>query len=106
MFGKFVDTMIMSACSFAFYAFIRCGKFTIQKGNQDNMLSVTDIMMDDSMNAFTLVLKCSKTDPFHQGISLRIFKSGKSVGPVNAIVEYLKIHNIWNNGSESPALFI
>lgn len=57
MFGKFVDTMLMFACSLAFFAFLRCGEFTIQNGDLDNMLSVKDIMMDDSMNAFTLVLK-------------------------------------------------
>lgn len=81
MFGKFVDTMLMSACSLAFFAFLRCGEFTIQNGNLYNMLSVKDIMIDDSMNAFILVLKSSKTDPFRQGISLRIFKSGKRCAP-------------------------
>lgn len=54
MFGKFVDTMLMSACSLPFFAFPRCGELAIQNGNQDRMLFVTDIMMDDSMKAFTL----------------------------------------------------
>lgn len=108
-FGKFIDTMLMSACSLAFFAFLRCGEFTIQNGNQDNMLSLTDITMDsheNKVNAFTLVLKSSKTDPFRQGISIRIFKSGNVVCPVNSMVEYLKIRKTWTNGRESPALFI
>ena len=76
---------------------------------QDNMLSLTDISMDsheNKENAFTLVLKSSKTDPFRQGISFRIFKSGNVVFPVNSMVEYLKIRKTWTNGRESPALFI
>lgn len=99
MFGKFVDTTLIAACSLALFGFLWCGDFTIQNGNQDNMLSVTDIMMDDSMNAFTLVFK-KNNNPFRQG-------SGNNVHvcPVYSIVEYLKILKTWNNGSVYPALF-
>lgn len=65
MFGKFVDIMLMFVCLLVLYVFLCCGKFIIQKGNQDNMLFVIDFMMDDLMNVFILVLKCFKIDFFY-----------------------------------------
>jgi hypothetical protein len=64
MYDCFIDAMLMAAFSLAFFAYLRCGEFTVQNGKEEDTLNIEDILMDDSMSAFTLVLKSSKTDPF------------------------------------------
>lgn len=82
MFNYFIDAMLMTAFSLAFFAYLRCGELTVQNGKEEDALNVEDIHMDDSMSAFTLVLKSSKTDPFRKGILIRIFKTDQLVCPV------------------------
>jgi hypothetical protein len=43
MFSAFIDAMLISAFSLAFFAFLRCGEFTVQNGKQDDTLNVEDV---------------------------------------------------------------
>lgn len=85
MFGVFNDTMLQAACSTAFFAYLRCGEFTINNAKQDNILRTEDMVMDTEETAFTLILRRSKTDPFRKGIQIRLFQSGQTVCPVQCM---------------------
>jgi hypothetical protein len=69
-------------------------------------LNIEDILMDDSMSAFTLVLKSSKTDPFWKGIHIRIFKTDQLVCPVKSMIDYLRLRKSRINGNRTTALFV
>ncbi|XP_062607125.1 uncharacterized protein LOC134268903, partial [Saccostrea cucullata] len=105
MFGYFLDTMLQAACSLAFFAFLRCGEFTVNDINQDNLLCVEDVVMDRNYKAYTITLKRSKTDPFRKGIQIRLFQSEQTVCPVKSMLKYLTLRRQWYNCVMSSALF-
>lgn len=106
MFGVFLDTMLQAACSTAFFAYLRCGEFTINNAKQDNILRTEDMVMDTEETAFTLILRRSKTDPFRKGIQIRLFQSGQTVCPVQCMKKYLMFRRSWFNRNVSSALFV
>lgn len=106
MYGKFLDSMLKAAFSLAFFAFLRCGEFTVKNFKQNNILNMEDVIKDSDDKGFTLKLKSSKTDPFRKGIQIRVFKSGQAVCPFTCMNKYLEMRKIWNNGYRSSALFI
>ncbi|XP_061175615.1 uncharacterized protein LOC133184543 [Saccostrea echinata] len=105
MFGYFLDTMLQAACSLAFFAFLRCGEFTVNDINQDNLLCVEDVIMDRNYKAYTITLKRSKTDPFRKGIQICLFQSDQTVCPVKSMLKYLNLRRKWYNCVMSSALF-
>ncbi|XP_062566915.1 uncharacterized protein LOC134229226 [Saccostrea cucullata] len=106
MFSYFLDTMLQAACSLAFFAFLRCGEFTMNDINQDNLLCVEDVVMDQNYKAYTITLKRSKTDPFRKGIQIRLFQSDQTVCPVKSMLKYLNLRRKWYNCVMSSALFM
>lgn len=108
-FGKFVDTMLKAVFSLAFFAFLRCGEFTTKSKNpqiQEYRLQTTDISFCDGGDAFEIKLHTSKTDPFRQGIVIKVFKSGKSVCPVFLMRKYLHLKQTLHLDKHYAALFL
>lgn len=66
MFTPFTDVMLSSACSLAFYGFLRCSDFTVrqQSFNPSVNLCIGDVSI--LPNKITVNLKSFKTDIFHK----------------------------------------
>jgi hypothetical protein len=93
MFDEFTDCMIMSACTLAFFGFLRCGEFTVD----DRFIAANNLCVDDVKlfnDHLIVTLKRSKNDPFRKGVSIPIFANHTVACPVKAMNKYLKIRSI------------
>jgi hypothetical protein len=104
IFGPYTDLLMETACTTAFFGFLRCGEFTVrQKFNPQINLCLQDItFLQDRCN---LKLKASKTDPFRQGIVIPLFSRQHSICPVRNLRKY---HQVRLNcgGQQLDPLFV
>ncbi|XP_062587031.1 uncharacterized protein LOC134248642 [Saccostrea cucullata] len=92
IFDMFTSYMFEAACTVAFFGFLRCGEFTVlSDSHYDDYVSIQDVICHDSFVALTL--RKSKTDPFRNGVQIKLFKTQTDVCPVNAVVKYLKLRS-------------
>lgn len=100
-FGKYVDKLMISACTAAFFGFLRCGEFTVNTDIQDQaQLRIEDVAVDSVK--VVLHLRQSKTDPFRKGINIHLHATRNQVCPVLALQEYLLLRVV----KQSSALFV
>ena len=91
---SFSTKMLWAACCVAYFGFLRSSEFTVQRqGRYDSSihLSLSNIALDNrsSLSVVLIRLKQSKTDPFRQGVYIYLGKTGQSICPVSAMVQYL-----------------
>ncbi|XP_033750488.1 uncharacterized protein LOC117334792 [Pecten maximus] len=87
--NSFCDLMLETACTIAFFGFLRCGEFTVKSNFDSNdNLCVEDMTIANDY--VLLYLKKSKTDPFREGIMLKIFKTNKFVCPHCVCSKYME----------------
>lgn len=99
MFGVFLDTMLQAACSTAFFAYLRCGEFTINNAKQDNILRTEDMVMDTEETAFTLILRRSKFEEEYKSVYFNLVIL--TVCPVQCMKKYLMFRRSWFNRNVS-----
>ena len=89
------DVLFWAACCTGFFGFLRSGEFTTPNSKFDSRihLAVDDLRIDKHVNpkVIFLHLKCSKTDPFRQGHTIRLGVSGNVVCAVRALLHYLHL---------------
>lgn len=91
--SSYEDLLLETMCTVAFFGFfLRCGEFTVDSyGNFDPAfnLCISDItILSDSIH---LKLKISKTDPFRQGVIIKLFETGTEICPYRICCLYIKI---------------
>ncbi|XP_071158740.1 uncharacterized protein [Mytilus edulis] len=103
-FSLFNNVMLEAACVVAFFAFLRCGEFTILSNfDSETHLCVGDLAIFE--DHILLHLKKSKTDPFRQGVTIPLYKSGHTICPCFAIKNYLSLRKKMSSIT-SDALFV
>ena len=93
-FSDYNHTMLWAACCLGFFGFLRAGEFTVNSPfNPDIHLAVSDVQADSIVNpsSFRIHIKCSKTDPFHQGCQIYIGAGKHDLCPVRALTQYLHV---------------
>ena len=69
------DVLFWVACCTGFFGFLRSGEFTTPHSRFDSRihLALADVQIDKHINPKVIFLhiKCSKTDPFRQGYTIR-----------------------------------
>ena len=92
--------MLLSAFTLAFFAFLRSSEFTSPSTSHFNALSHLSAcnISFNSDGSLSLHLKSSKTDQYHQGCSLLIATSGRSVCAVCVIKKYMADRSFNSNG--------
>ena len=103
---EYHSIMMWAACCMGFFGFLRSSKFTTpsQTGYDPEVhLSVLNVAVDNKVRPQLLqvTIKQSKTDPFRQGVSLFLGKTGLPICPVEGILPYLVIR-----GNQPGPLFI
>lgn len=98
--------MLWAACCLAFFCFLRAGEMTVPSDQEfDPAIHLTkkDLALDNQIAPCTVRvrLKQSKTDPFRQGISLFVGRTGSDLCPVAAILAYLAVR-----GEREGPLFV
>ena len=98
----FDDALFWAACCTGFYGFLRSGEFTTKTKTFDpeTNLALSDIKVDRYIEPTVLLvsIKCSKTDPFRKGYTLRLGVSRSEVCAVKAVLHYLHMRG----GGEGP----
>ena len=89
VYTPFVKQMLRTAFIVAFYAFLRCGEFTVLSAfDPYSNLCMGDISF--SGQCYVCVhLKSSKTDPGRRGVSILLFANNLDVCPYRALSGYL-----------------
>ena len=90
--------MLWAAACIGFFGFLRAGEFTVPSAeayNPDTHLILSDIALDShtSPSVVRVSIKQSKTDPFRQGVDIFIGRSGSTVCPVQALIQYLGLRS-------------
>ena len=86
--------MLWAALLTAFYGFLRVSEYTSQRKTSFDPAS-TLLFSDMSFKkdgSVSLLIKKSKTDPFREGVMLRIAKNRSKLCPVNALRHLAKTH--------------
>ncbi len=103
-FEGYDDILFWAACCTGFFGFLRSGEFTTPNSTFDARahLSVDDVQIDKHVNPKVIFLriKCSKTDPFRQGHTIRLGVSGTEICAVRALLHYLR-----RRGGDAGPLF-
>ena len=97
--------MLWAAFLVCFFGFLRSGEITIPDAaayDPSVHLNFADISIDNltSPKIIRIRLKCSKTDPFRQGVDVHIGRTDQTLCPVTALINYIVIR-----GSSPGLLF-
>ena len=88
-----------------FYGFLCSGEITVpsRTSYKGADLSKGDVAIDDPGKIIIVQIKIrvSKSDPFHHGVMVYVWKSGNELCPVAAITAFL-----WNPGTTSGLFFL
>ena len=92
--SKWDGVMLWAACCLGFFGFLRSGELVSPaEGEFDpgQHLSFADVSVDDRSNPSLLSvrIKQSKTDPFRQGTTVYLGKTGTSLCPVAAVLAFM-----------------
>ena len=96
VFGPYMDLLLQAACNLAFFAFLRCGEFTLPSSKFDHTkgLSFSDVTIAYEGQIATkliLKLKSSKTNPFRKGRTIVLFPTGAQLCPVRYMLNFMKV---------------
>ena len=88
-----------------FYGFLCSGEITVpsRTSYKGADLSKGDVAIDDPGKTIIVQIKIrvSKSDPFHHGVMVYVWKNGNKLCPVAAITAFL-----WNPGTTSGLFFL
>ena len=89
------SVMLWAACCTGFFGFLRAGEFTCSSWQafHTDMLSPRDVSVDshDQPTVVSVLLRRSKTDPFGQGVTIHLGRTGLPICPVVALLAYLAL---------------
>ena len=90
VFNNFVDCLIETTCTVAFFVFLRCGEFTVRNASDFDVtvnLCISEVLFYDDYAV--LKLKESKTDQFRRGICIQLHKINHSICPFLILQKYI-----------------
>ena len=90
--SPFNRDMLLSAVLLAFFGMLRVSEYTsptYRSFDEDTHLSVADVFINWQRRIALIRIKKSKTDPFRQGVTIRIGVLDHHLCPVHALVRYL-----------------
>ena len=88
---SFDGHMLTSAVLLAYFGLLRVSEYTCPSSSQFDPsvhLSYRDIIFHRERQVVTVYIKCSKTDPFRQGVTIRLAVLTHHLCPVKALLTY------------------
>ena len=96
---------LWAACCIAFFGFLRAGEFTCPswRAYSSDRLSPRDVSVDsrEAPTVLSIYLRHSKTDPFGNGVTIYLGRTGHEICPVAALLGYLVLR-----GQQPGPLFL
>ena len=85
--------MLWAACCLGYFGFMRSGEFTFQSKSSSGTISFSDLAIDSHSSPSLLCIKLrkAKTDPFGKGVDIYMAKTGTTLCPVSAILDYIAL---------------
>lgn len=103
--GIHTDLTIQTACTLAFYGFLRCSEFTCRNTfNPTVNLCIEDVNFV-SDNEVVVNLKASKTDAFRRGIPISLFKMNNNICPYKQLHKFMDFRKC-QKAKQTDSLFI
>jgi hypothetical protein len=103
-FSPYTDMMMLAAVSVAFFGFLRCGELTCHNSfDPTTHLCMGDVTFREDHVQITL--KKSKTDPFRQGVDIRLYTTNHPVCPYIFLHRYVSAR-LRNNATPTDPLFV
>ena len=90
--SPFNRDMLLSAILLAFFGMLRVSEYTaptVRSYDADTHLSIADVTINWQRQVASIRIKKSKTDPFRQGVTIRIGVLDHYLCPVHALIRYL-----------------
>ena len=104
--SNFEHLLLEAMSTVAFFGFLRCGEFTVDSCERFDPafnLCISDMtFLNDTVH---LRLKISKTDPFRQEVTIKLFETGNIICPFKICCRYMK-ERLKNNPSAEEPLFV
>lgn len=98
--------LLETVCTIGFFGFLRCGEFTVDEGHEFDPffnLCISDLVI--TSDYALLKLKVSKTDPFRQGINIKLFPTNDVICPYKIASTYVQSRILSNPNTQDP-LFV
>jgi hypothetical protein len=96
--------MLQAVFLVAFYGFFRCGELTSKTANFDygKGLALADVCIKGNSNAQELhiLLRYSKTDPYGNGVVVKLFPLSSHMCPVKAVKAYISLRRVMGNNTQ------
>jgi hypothetical protein len=87
--------MVWAAMMCAFFGFLRISEYTSGRAktyDQCTTLCVADITFNKDRDSCNMQLKASKTDPFREGVQIRLEENKSQLCPIQALQHFLSTH--------------
>ncbi len=101
----YTNIMMWAACCLEYFAFLRCGEFTVNDPfDPGKHLEISDIAVNsyEIPTMISVFLKQSKTDQDKSGIKLFLGRTNQDLCPVVAVLAYLGVRKV----GSTTALFV
>jgi hypothetical protein len=104
--GNYLDVMFQAVFLIAFHGFFRCGELTSHNRtfNYTRGLALADVTLHGSSSSQELHIKLrySKTDPYGEGVVVKLFPLDNSMCPIQAVGNYIPLRKaLCNNPKDS-----
>ena len=99
------SSMLWAACCLGYFGFMRTGEFTSQSKTSPGTISFSDLAIDSHSSPSLLCIKLrkAKTDPFGNGVDIYMAKTGTTLCPVSAILDYIALRPGKGRGATSTS---
>jgi hypothetical protein len=109
LFGTYLDTMFQAVFLVAFHGFFRCGEITSRTKKFDftRGLAFSDITIIElpTSKELQIKLRYSKTDPYGDGVLIKLFPLDNPLCPIQAVERYIP-HRMALNSNHKDSFFM
>ena len=91
--SDYVSRLLWAACCLGYFGFLRSGEFTLPNQSSPPSILASDLAVDSHHNPSIVQvhLRRAKTDPFGQGVSICVGKTGTPLCPVSALLNFMAV---------------
>ena len=109
IFGPYTDLLLQTACTMAFFGFLRCGEFTVKDKKFDPHINMTmsdiQVLYEPTLHV-SVNIKVSKTDPFREGIVIYLFPTNHTLCPVSTLLKFTRVRQAMGALNNDPLFLL
>ena len=112
VFGAYRDLIMEAALVLGWFGCLRCGEFTAYTSEYDASVHIAIKDVQEKYDTvirkrfIEVLLKASKTDPFHKGVLIKLFETGHLLCPYTVLSKLLTIRKSSCRNFNEPFFFL